>query len=432
MKVRNLAVSWWLAGWLVLTGCAVAPAAPRDASVTIPPPAASPAGFQPTLTTLPTVTPQLPLSQATRLQIFRDVWTTIDERYIDPQFNGVDWAAVQTSYAARVTEAADDQAFYALMGAMVRELRDQHSRFLPPAAAAEEDLLTAGRDERVGIGVIAQPQESGLFIQHVFPDGPAAEAGLQPRDRIVLIDGHSFRGRPLEGPSGSSVQLLITRPGSESFSVRLTRRFVEGQILPVQRRLSGNIGYLAVSTLWVNDMHRRVETALNELTAAGPLNALILDLRGNPGGWRDVLIGILSHFIVGDVGVFVSRSGLTPLTVPASAPQLQGLPLAVLIDRSTASYAELLAAVLQAEDGALVIGTISAGNTETIYSYQLTAGTRLWVAQEGFELRDGTNLEGRGVIPDCLQQQDWTLSAFEDDPDILLAIKLLTIHAPSC
>jgi carboxyl-terminal processing protease len=431
VKLRQLAVSLLLVVSLV-SGCAAGPAAPRDTSVTIPAPAASPAGFQPTLTAPPTVTPQLPLSAATRQQIFDEVWTTVNTNYIDPQFNGADWAAVRTDYAVRVTAAADDAAFYDLMAAMVRELNDQHSRFLPPAAAAEEDLLTAGRDERVGIGVIVQPRESGLLIQHVFPDGPAAEAGLQPRDRIILIDGDSFRSRSLEGQPGSRVQLLIVRPGSESFSVQLTRRFVEGQILPLQRRLNGNIGYLAVSTLWVNDMHRRVETALNDLTAAGPLDGLVLDLRGNPGGWRDVLIGILGHFTVGEVGGFTSRTGTTPLKIPAAAPQLQGLPIAVLIDRSTASYAELLAAVLQAEADALVVGAISAGNTETIYAYQLTAGTRLWVAQEGFALRDGTNLEGRGVIPDCLQQQDWTLSAFDDDPDLLLALKLLTINRPGC
>lgn len=112
-----------------------------------------------------------------------------------------------------------------------------------------------------------------------------------------------------------------------------------------------------------------------------------------------------------------------------SGPDLRGLPLVVLVDRQTASYAELLAAVLQQEAGALVIGEPTAGNTETIYAYELTAGSRLWVAQEGFALRDGTNLEGRGVQPDLILSLDWTRYSEENDPGIREGRRLLTIQA---
>jgi len=100
---------------------------------------------------------------------------------------------------------------------------------------------------------------------------------------------------------------------------------------------------------------------------------------------------------------------------------LRGLPVVVLIDRNTASYAELLAAVLQQEIGAIVIGQPSAGNTETIYAYEITGGARLWVAQEVFRLNDGRDLEGRGVQPDIQPTSDWTRFRFETDPWIVLA-----------
>jgi C-terminal processing protease CtpA/Prc len=102
---------------------------------------------------------------------------------------------------------------------------------------------------------------------------------------------------------------------------------------------------------------------------------------------------------------------------------LRGLPVVVLIDRSTASYAELLAAVLQQESRATVIGLPSAGNTETIYAYEITGGARLWVAQEVFQLNDGRDLEGRGVQPDIQPTSDWTRFRFEADPWIALAFE---------
>ncbi len=102
------------------------------------------------------------------------------------------------------------------------------------------------------------------------------------------------------------------------------------------------------------------------------------------------------------------------------------MPLVVLVDEQSQSYAEVLAAALQARGRAKVVGKRSAGNTETIYSYNFPDKSRLWVAQEGYRLPDGTNLEGRGVIPDVNIDVDWTQYSLETDPHVLKAVELLT------
>lgn len=123
--------------------------------------------------------------------------------------------------------------------------------------------------------------------------------------------------------------------------------------------------------------------------------------RSNGGGWLYVLSGLLSHFVRGQVGLFFNRDAVRPLEVgPLNGPDLRNTRLVLLVDNETASYAEVLAAVLQHEKQALVVGTRTAGNTETTYAYTLTDGSRLWLAQEGFRLRSGVNLEGFGVQPD--------------------------------
>lgn len=362
---------------------------------------------------------------ALRRQIFNEVWSTINEKYLYPDFRGVDWEATREEFAPLVESAADDAAFFALMVEMVGRLGDEHSRFLPPGDAQRQDVLTSGREEQVGIGVIALPLQDGLFIQHVFPDSPAERAGLQPRDRIVAIDGTAYPQGDIQGPEGSQVRLTVVRPGEASRDLVLTRQRVEGRIGPTALRLAGDIGYLGVTTLWVNDMDAQVREALAALTGAAPLRGLIIDLRSNPGGWRGVMTGLLGHFVRGEVGRFTSRAGDTPLVIEPVLPDLRGLPLVVLVDEGTASYAEVIAAVLQQHGGAVVVGAPTAGNTETIYAYDLSGGARLWVAQEGFELSNGAWLEGAGVQPDILSLDDWTRFSPADDPGITLALGML-------
>lgn len=375
----------------------------------------------------PAGAPPAPLAPAEREAIFREIWQTINQHYLYADFGGLDWQAIWRDYLPRVRATTSDQEFFALMSDMVNRLDDNHSRFLPPSDAAAETLMTAGRDEQVGIGVLTIPAADGVMIQQVFADSPAAQIGLQRRDRIVAVNGSSMQvGQTITGQAGTHVRLTVVRPGAAPREVLLTRQPVQGQILPTVQRLPGDIGYLAIPTLWVGDMHEQVHGALNELVVERPLRGLIIDLRGNPGGWRDVLKGILGHFADGNVGFFVDRQGLRAMTIrETSRPDLRDVRLVVLVDRGTASYAEVLAAVLQSETRAYVIGVPTAGNTETIYAYDLPHGARLWVAQESFRLRNGAELEGHGVLPDEVIDVAWTQYSDAGDPHMLAALRYL-------
>ncbi len=409
----------------------VATETPRPTQTATPRPTSTATATAAPTSPPPTATSTPPPSADTasgRQEIFETVWHTVDEHYLYADFHGLDWGEVWVEFAPRVRMSDSKEEFYALMAEMVNRLNDNHSRFLAPNAAVAENVLTAGHEERVGIGIVTMPGPEGVIIQHVFSGSPAAQAGLRTRDRIIAVDGDPFAaGRDISGLAGTEVRLTVQRPDDQIHEIMLTRQRVEGRISPLVRRLPGDIGYVAITTLWVNDMDDQVSGVLTDLVVERPLNGLIIDLRGNTGGWRNVLTSMLGHFVRGNVGSFFDRHEARPLVVyDTSGPDLRGLPLVVLVDRRTASYAEVLAGVLQAEAGAHVIGIPSAGNTETIYAYEMPDQSRLWVAQEGFQLRNGTDLEGQGVQPDVLLDLDWTRYSEQNDPHILAALEYLS------
>ncbi|MBC8162782.1 MAG: PDZ domain-containing protein [Roseiflexaceae bacterium] len=388
---------------------------------------------RPTATARPMASPTVPTPTAIqpmlRRQVFDEVWAIVDQNYLYADFNGLDWNAAYDEYLPRAEDAVSNNEFYAEVAEMVALLDDHHSRFLPPAAAAFEDTTTRGEEHAVGIGVSASYEYESGYIRTVFLDSPAADAGIRPRDRIIAVDGRPYNQEDgdLQGAAGSSVRLNIQRPGDEPRDVVLVRQEVLERISPSYQRIHEQVGYLNIPTLWVGDMDEQVSGAITELVAAGDLNAMIVDLRGNGGGWGHVLSGILGHFVRGPVGTFFDQrsSRVLDVTTPAG-PDVRGIPLVVLIDGDTQSYAEVLAAVLQ-ENGAQVVGTPSAGNTESIYVYSLVDGSRLWVAQESFKLRGGANLEGQGVQPDSVVDADWKRFSEDDDPYILEALRLLGV-----
>jgi C-terminal peptidase prc len=375
----------------------------------------------------PSAVPAL-LTVEKREQVFERVWQLVDEQYLHSDFRGMDWNAIRDEFAPLVRSADSDVAFYDLMTEMVTLLDDQHSRFVTPQSDAGFTVGSLSQPGISGIGVMVRPESAYGFIQTVFPDSPAARAGLRPRDRIISVDNRPYLASDadLSGPPDTQVRLSIVRPGDRPHDVILERQLVQPRISPYARRFPGEIGYIVVPTLWVNDMDDQVSGTLTELHAAGALNGLILDLRGNGGGWEHVMSGVLSHFVRGQVGTFYSRTSQRPLVISEPVgPDLRGQPLIVLIDKNTSSYAEVIAAILQRDAAATVVGSVSAGNTETIYAHPLPDGSQLWLAQEGFRLPDGLVLEGRGVQPDVLVESNWQKFSEDDDPYLLEALRLI-------
>lgn len=428
---------------------ATATPTPSAAPTSTPAPTAAPTST-PTSTPAPTATPTAtflplsptatlaPLSRAERRDIFDEVWTLVRDRYVYTDYRGIDWDAVRGEFAPQVAAAETPEQFYGLMRDLIDRLGDDHSRFESPQEVAEEEARFEGALSYVGIGAIVRDTEEGGLIVRLARGGPAEQAGLRPRDLILAVGGISFTDTLAFGPDGpigairglpgSRVSLQVRSPGQPARDVQVQRRPIPSDAFPlvVSRRLPGTqIGLIEISTFDTDGVDQLARDQLQELLDAGPLDGLIIDVRDNGGGFIDLMLNTVALFADGgSIGSSRGRGSSSKLRVPGgkTLPGLAEVPVVVLTGPDTVSAAEMFAAGMRALGRARVVGMPSAGNTENLLQRGLDDGSRLWLAELAYYLPDGSQIEGRGVLPDRAVEAEWWRFAPEEDPQIRAAV----------
>lgn len=383
----------------------------------------------------PELQPNPPLTKEEQLRVLDELVSRIDEIYLYPGFNGVDWAGITAEYRTQVENGLDTEAFYTGMENLVSELGDEHSQFQSPAIVAQTDAELSGTNDFVGIGVVVlpMPEKGRVSVLSVFPDSSAEHSGLAQHDSILAVDGipivqdgvaHPERVR---GPACSAVVLTVQSPGEEPRDITFIRNRITAS-LPVTARLvptgdGSRIGYIYLPTFFDETVPGQVKKALEDF---GPLDGLILDNRMNSGGSSDVVEPILSYFTEGTVGHFVSRKAERPLMVTADpVNNSQTVPLIVLVGEDTVSFGEIFSGLLQDTSRAKIIGQTTLGNVETLHGYSFSDGSRAWIAEERFDpLVSHADWEKNGIQPDVIAHADWDTFTFETDPAIAAALAL--------
>jgi C-terminal peptidase prc len=440
VHLSTLHIRWFVRRWgllVLLLPCLLALIGCDNTAPTQTPTPSIPVVIIPTPTLLP---------EELRSSIFEEVWGTVKNKYLYKDYRGVNWLALHDEYKPRALQAGSNEEFYTTIKDMVERLDDNHSGYWTPAEVREQDASASGRTDYAGIGITVQMEDDSEVVLLVYPGSPAEAAGLRRRDRITAVDGQPLRdpentpGR-IRGPVGTSVTLTVQSPGQAPRDIAIVRQHITSSENPIITQLNGDpaIGYLVISSFWQGDMDTRVEQALLNFTRRladqdTPLKGLVIDLRGNKGGYITVTEGIVGQFMEGLLGTRrlndshqYSSEGLFQVVAVKGKlfNQLKSIPLVVLIDDHTGSSAEVFAAALQSKGRAKVIGTRSAGNIESLTAYDFSDGSRLHLATAYIELWDGTNLEGKGITPDVTIDVDWSSYPEKDDPHILEAVKTI-------
>ncbi len=289
-----------------------------------------------------------------------------------------------------VDSIPDSTLFEHAMVGMLRELDDPYTLYLPPNRLRRLTEQTTGN--YIGIGAQIQRRDDYPMIIAPFPGSPAERAGLRTGDRVVEIDTMKTRGwtndevtRALRGPPESEVTVVIERPGDPGrLTFKLKRGGVHRRAVGRTALLARGVGYVDVN-IFNDSTADELRKAIDSLQSAG-MRALVMDLRGNPGGVLAQGVGVADMFL-DSAQLIVSMRGRSPDAnerVKDTAPQpWPRMPLVVLVDAGSASASEIVAGALQDHDRALVMGrtTFGKGSAQGIFSTGSGGGVRITTAR---------------------------------------------------
>lgn len=272
---------------------------------------------------------------------------------------------------------------------MLRTL-DPHSNYYDRKAF--EEMRMEQRSQYYGIGASILGRHRGVYIIETFKDTPAAQAGLRYGDQIIAIDGKSTETwnsdqvrDNLRGELGVEVKVTVRRAGvTEPITVTLDRAAVDLPSISGYYMVKPGVGYVALSRGFHSTTSDELTSAVSALKAQG-MNSLLLDLRGNPGGFLEQAIRVADKFLQrGQVILSVrgrGRGGDRDWSAESGMPE--NFPLVVLIDDGSASASEIVAGAIQDHDRGMIVGEPSFGKglVQTIYPLSGGAGLTLTTAR---------------------------------------------------
>jgi carboxyl-terminal processing protease len=315
---------------------------------------------------------------------------------------------IEDNYYREVTEG--DLIDSSLRG-MVRGLRraydDRFTEYFSEETLQRFREAIAGRFTGIGLSVLRVKR--GLRAERVFKGSPAERAGIEPGDTIVSVEGEPIAGlaagpatERIKGPEGTEVTIEVApgdggRPRELTLTrAQITLPVVTSKVVEADGRKIGYVGLAAFS----EGAHAALRRAVERVRRRGA-EGIVLDLRSNGGGLLQEAVLSAGVFLPEGTVVVTTRSRTQGDSVyEAPGGSLPSLPIAVLIDRNTASAAEILTAALAEEAGAVVVGARSFGKGVFQQEIDLSNGGALKLTVGEYYTPDGKNLAGTGIRPD--------------------------------
>ena len=319
---------------------------------------------------------------------------------------------------------------------MVDATGDEWSYYLSADEVAAYEESMANAYVGVGITITEDAEAGGMRVEEVAAGGPAEEAGIRVGDLLLAVEGEDVLPLGIDGTrnlvrgeEGTHVNMHFSRNGSE-YDVSVERRSIETPVVTGEL-LDGSIGYVKIDNF---DERSAAETIafVKDLIGQGA-EALLFDVRFNPGGYADELVKVLDYLLPeGDLFRSVDYAGREE--VDTSDASCVELPMAVLVNEDSYSAAEFFAAALQEYEWATIVGsqTYGKGNFQT--AFYLSDGSMVNLSIGKYYTPGGKSLSETGVTPDVvvdLDDEQYALlyyNALEqaDDPQFQAAIDTLT------
>ena len=304
-----------------------------------------------------------------------------------------------------VEETDDHTLLNAAIRGMLSEL-DPHSAYMEADEFRQLDNSSQGRYSGIGVEVAVRSER--IDVVSVMDDGAADKVGMVAGDIITSIDRADLRGQDLQsaidglrGEAGTEVELTVEHENGEVSNLTLVREFVKVASV-YSRPVDEDYGYFRISHF----TRKSAEELLEQIEYMqgrhkGPLKGIILDLRNNPGGVLEPAVTIADGFLDDGLIVYTSGRAANQLEYTAKPGQwLKGVPMVVLVDRSSASASEVLAGALQDHGRALIVGerTFGKGSVQSVLNLRNGSGIRLTTSR--YYTPSGRSIQAEGIQPD--------------------------------
>ena len=334
----------------------------------------------------------------------------VDKKKNDELFRQVELfsdtlAIVQTEY---VDEVKPKDLIYGALKGMISSL-DPHSQFMDPETYNELKVDTEGKFG--GLGIEITIKDGLLTVVTPIEDTPAWKAGIKANDRIVKINNDITREMTLieavkrmRGKPGEAVTLVILRESEKKIlEFKIVRGIIKIRDIKEARILEDGIGYVRIVEFSENTS-QDMNSALEILSKAN-MNALILDLRNNPGGLLDSAVKVTEKFIEkGKMVVYTKgrKASQNLEFISRSSQPILGIPIVVLVNEGSASGSEIVAGALQDYKRAIIVGMKSFGKGSVQTVIPLNDGSALRLTTSKYFTPLGKVIHGNGVIPDIV------------------------------
>jgi len=345
------------------------------------------------------------------------------------EFNalGEVWELLSEDYVNKDALDPEELSRGAIEG-MLEALGDPYTSYLE----SYDFLLSRWAGSFEGIGAIVSMEDGELTVVSPIAGGPAERQGVRAGDKILEVDGEPTSEMNLmeavlkvRGDKGTTVTLLILHQGETTpVSIEIVREEIKLDSVYLDM-LPDDIAYIRI-THFAERTPDELTSALNSALQSDAWG-IILDLRGNPGGYLDVVVDVADEFLDGGIILYeADDEGDIIEEWPASSGGLAtDLPLIVLVDGSSASGSEVLAGALQDHERATLIGTKTYGKGSVNILHRLSDGSALYVTTERWLTPDRHLIEGVGLIPDIEVEITAEDIASGRDPQLEFAIEYL-------
>lgn len=312
-------------------------------------------------------------------------------------------------YYYKSDELTQEQLEDGLYKGLLEALDDPYSVYYTEEETQKRNDSIEGSYSGIGAYVSVDTDTGYPKIAGVISGAPAEEAGLKENDLLCKADGESLKDMDLDlavglirGESGTTVTLTILRDGEE-MELEVTRGEVESQTV-ASEMLKNDIGYLYISN-FTNSTPAQFEEQLAQLQEQG-MKALMLDLRGNPGGTVESVTEIAEYLIPEGLVFYMQYPDGSRKDYSVDGSNYIELPITVLVNNNSASASEILSSAIQESGAGKVIGTQTYGKgvVQTMYPLRDKTAVKLTVSE--YFTRNGNSINGVGVTPDLVVEYD--------------------------